>query len=219
MRLKTRINYKKEKLLRKKALLEAKDAAPKGNVYILRNADTGKKKKNYTRWWDKIHSYRWIVIILGGVNMYHFYFTTIMSQLYVLVFITLIVLILYGFKYLFSKRIMDEYGDMLLIWSIILNFIFLHGTGYLIGLGCNTETYTVPVDGTVRLGRFGSKYMTVKFNGNSCMIPYSYNPAKFKGDPKDYDATLKLKKVLPGYYLIESIRLQKRDGDDAEDEP
>lgn len=151
--------------------------------------------------------------------MYHFYFTTIMSQLYVLVFITLIVLILYGFKYLFSKRIMDEYGDMLLIWSIILNFIFLHGTGYLIGLGCNTETYTVPVDGTVRLGRFGSKYMTVKFNGNSCMIPYSYNPAKFKGDPKDYDATLKLKKVLPGYYLIESIRLQKRDGDDAEDEP
>ncbi len=219
MRLKTRINYKKEKLLRKKALLEAKDAAPKGNVYILRNADTGKKKKNYTRWWDKIHSYRWIIIILGGVYMYHFYFTTIMSQLYVLVFITLIVLILYGFKYLFSKRIMDEYGDMLLIWSIILNFIFLHGTGYLIGLGCNTETYTVPVDGTVRLGRFGSKYMTVKFNGNSCMIPYSYNPAKFKGDPKDYDATLKLKKVLPGYYLIESIRLQKRDGDDAEDEP
>lgn len=211
MRLKTRINYKKEKLLRKKALLEAKDAAPKGNVYILRNADTGKKKKNYTRWWDKIHSYRWIIIILGGVYMYHFYFTTIMSQLYVLVFITLIVLILYGFKYLFSKRIMDEYGDMLLIWSIILNFIFLHGTGYLIGLGCNTETYTVPVDGTVRLGRFGSKYMTVKFNGNSCMIPYSYNPAKFKGDPKDYDATLKLKKVLPGYYLIESIRLQKRD--------
>ena len=208
MRLKTRINYKKEKLLRKKALLEAKDAAPKGNVYILRNADTGKKKKNYTRWWDKIHSYRWIIIILGGVYMYHFYFTTIMSQLYVLVFITLIVLILYGFKYLFSKRIMDEYGDML-----------LHGTGYLIGLGCNTETYTVPVDGTVRLGRFGSKYMTVKFNGNSCMIPYSYNPAKFKGDPKDYDATLKLKKVLPGYYLIESIRLQKRDGDDAEDEP
>lgn len=190
MRLKTRINYKKEKLLRKKALLEAKDAAPKGNVYILRNADTGKKKKNYTRWWDKIHSYRWIIIILGGVYMYHFYFTTIMSQLYVLVFITLIVLILYGFKYLFSKRIMDEYGDMLLIWSIILNFIFLHGTGYLIGLGCNTETYTVPVDGTVRLGRFGSKYMTVKFNGNSCMIPYSYNPAKFKGDPKDYDATL-----------------------------
>ncbi len=219
MRLKTRINYKKEKLLRKKALLEAKDAAPKGNVYILRNADTGKKKKNYTRWWDKIHSYRWIIIILGGVYMYHFYFTTIMSQLYVLVFITLIVLILYGFKYLFSKRIMDEYGDMLLIWSIILNFIFLHGTGYLIGLGCNTETYTVPVDGTVRLGRFGSKYMTVKFNGNSCMIPYSYNPAKFKGAPKDYDATLKLKKVLPGYYLIESIRLQKRDGDDAEDEP
>ena len=219
MRLKTRINYKKEKLLRKKVLLEAKDAAPKGNVYILRNADTGKKKKNYTRWWDKIHSYRWIIIILGGVYMYHFYFTTIMSQLYVLVFITLIVLILYGFKYLFSKRIMDEYGDMLLIWSIILNFIFLHGTGYLIGLGCNTETYTVPVDGTVRLGRFGSKYMTVKFNGNSCMIPYSYNPAKFKGDPKDYDATLKLKKVLPGYYLIESIRLQKRDGDDAEDEP
>lgn len=219
MRLKTRINYKKEKLLRKKALLEAKDAAPKGNVYILRNADTGKKKKNYTRWWDKIHSYRWIIIILGGVYMYHFYFTTIMSQLYVLVFITLIVLILYGFKYLFSKRIMDEYGDMLLIWSIILNFIFLHGTGYLIGLGCNTETYTVPVDGTVRLGRFGSKYMTVKFNGNSCMIPYSYNPAKFKGDPKDYDATLKLKKVLPGYYLIESIQLQKRDGDDAEDEP
>lgn len=219
MRLKTRINYKKEKLLRKKALLEAKDAAPKGNVYILRNADTGKKKKNYTRWWDKIHSYRWIIIILGGVYMYHFYFTTIMSQLYVLVFITLIVLILYGFKYLFSKRIMDEYGDMLLIWSIILNFIFLHGTGYLIGLVCNTETYTVPVDGTVRLGRFGSKYMTVKFNGNSCMIPYSYNPAKFKGDPKDYDATLKLKKVLPGYYLIESIRLQKRDGDDAEDEP
>ena len=219
MRLKTRINYKKEKLLRKKALLEAKDAAPKGNVYILRNADTGKKKKNYTRWWDKIHSYRWIIIILGGVYMYHFYFTTIMSQLYVLVFITLIVLILYGFKYLFSKRIMDEYGDMLLIWSIILNFIFLHGTGYLIGLGCNTETYTVPVDGTVRLGRFGSKYMTVKFNGNSCMIPYSYNPAKFKGDPKDYDATLKLKKVLPGYYLIESIRLQKRDGDDAEDKP
>ncbi len=219
MRLKTRINYKKEKLLRKKALLEAKDAAPKGNVYILRNADTGKKKKNYTRWWDKIHSYRWIIIILGGVYMYHFYFTTIMSQLYVLVFITLIVLILYGFKYLFSKRIMDEYGDMLLIWSIILNFIFLHGTGYLIGLGCNTETYTVPVDGTVRLGRFGSKYMTVKFNGNSCMIPYSYNPAKFKGDPKDYDATLKLKKVLPGYYLIESIRLQKQDGDDAEDEP
>ena len=219
MRLKTRINYKKEKLLRKKALLEAKDATPKGNVYILRNADTGKKKKNYTRWWDKIHSYRWIIIILGGVYMYHFYFTTIMSQLYVLVFITLIVLILYGFKYLFSKRIMDEYGDMLLIWSIILNFIFLHGTGYLIGLGCNTETYTVPVDGTVRLGRFGSKYMTVKFNGNSCMIPYSYNPAKFKGDPKDYDATLKLKKVLPGYYLIESIRLQKRDGDDAEDEP
>ncbi len=219
MRLKTRINYKKEKLLRKKALLEAKDAAPKGNVYILRNADTGKKKKNYTRWWDKIHSYRWIIIILGGVYMYYFYFTTIMSQLYVLVFITLIVLILYGFKYLFSKRIMDEYGDMLLIWSIILNFIFLHGTGYLIGLGCNTETYTVPVDGTVRLGRFGSKYMTVKFNGNSCMIPYSYNPAKFKGDPKDYDATLKLKKVLPGYYLIESIRLQKRDGDDAEDEP
>lgn len=219
MRLKTRINYKKEKLLRKKALLEAKDAAPKGNVYILRNADTGKKKKNYTRWWDKIHSYRWIIIILGGVYMYHFYFTTIMSQLYVLVFITLIVLILYGFKYLFSKRIMDEYGDMLLIWSIILNFIFLHGTGYLIGLGCNTETYTVPVDGTVRLGRFGSKYMTVKFNGNSCMIPYSYNPAKFKGDPKDYDATLKLKKVLPGYYLIESILLQKRDGDDAEDEP
>ena len=219
MRLKKRINYKKEKLLRKKALLEAKDAAPKGNVYILRNADTGKKKKNYTRWWDKIHSYRWIIIILGGVYMYHFYFTTIMSQLYVLVFITLIVLILYGFKYLFSKRIMDEYGDMLLIWSIILNFIFLHGTGYLIGLGCNTETYTVPVDGTVRLGRFGSKYMTVKFNGNSCMIPYSYNPAKFKGDPKDYDATLKLKKVLPGYYLIESIRLQKRDGDDAEDEP
>ena len=219
MRLKTRINYKKEKLLRKKALLEAKDAAPKGNVYILRNADTGKKKKNYTRWWDKIHSYRWIIIILGGVYMYHFYFTTIMSQLYVLVFITLIVLILYGFKYLVSKRIMDEYGDMLLIWSIILNFIFLHGTGYLIGLGCNTETYTVPVDGTVRLGRFGSKYMTVKFNGNSCMIPYSYNPAKFKGDPKDYDATLKLKKVLPGYYLIESIRLQKRDGDDAEDEP
>ena len=202
MRLKTRINYKKEKLLRKKALLEAKDATPKGNVYILRNADTGKKKKNYTRWWDKIHSYRWIIIILGGVYMYHFYFTTIMSQLYVLVFITLIVLILYGFKYLFSKRIMDEYGDMLLIWSIILNFIFLHGTGYLIGLGCNTETYTVPVDGTVRLGRFGSKYMTVKFNGNSCMIPYSYNPAKFKGDPKDYDATLKLKKVLPGYYLI-----------------
>ena len=200
MRLKTRINYKKEKLLRKKALLEAKDAAPKGNVYILRNADTGKKKKNYPRWWDKIHSYRWIIIILGGVYMYHFYFTTIMSQLYVLVFITLIVLILYGFKYLFSKRIMDEYGDMLLIWSIILNFIFLHGTGYLIGLGCNTETYTVPVDGTVRLGRFGSKYMTVKFNGNSCMIPYSYNPAKFKGDPKDYDATLKLKKVLPGYY-------------------
>lgn len=192
MRLKTRINYKKEKLLRKKALLEAKDVAPKGNVYILRNADTGKKKKNYTRWWDKIHSYRWIIIILGGVYMYHFYFTTIMSQLYVLVFITLIVLILYGFKYLFSKRIMDEYGDMLLIWSIILNFIFLHGTGYLIGLGCNTETYTVPVDGTVRLGRFGSKYMTVKFNGNSCMIPYSYNPAKFKGDPKDYDATLKL---------------------------
>ena len=219
MRLKTRINYKKEKLLRKKALLEAKDAAPKGNVYILRNADTGKKKKNYTRWWDKIHSYRWIIIILGGVYMYHFYFTTIMSQLYVLVFITLTVLFLYGFKYLFSKRIMDEYGDMLLIWSIILNFIFLHGTGYLIGLGCNTETYTVPVDGTVRLGRFGSKYMTVKFNGNSCMIPYSYNPAKFKGDPKDYDATLKLKKVLPGYYLIESIRLQKRDGDDAEDEP
>ena len=219
MRLKTRINYKKEKLLRKKALLEAKDVAPKGNVYILRNADTGKKKKNYTRWWDKIHSYRWIIIILGGVYMYHFYFTTIMSQLYVLVFITLIVLILYGFKYLFSKRVMDEYGDMLLIWSIILNFIFLHGTGYLIGLGCNTETYTVPVDGTVRLGRFGSKYMTVKFNGNSCMIPYSYNPAKFKGDPKDYDATLKLKKVLPGYYLIESIRLQKRDGDDAEDEP
>lgn len=219
MRLKTRINYKKEKLLRKKAILEAKDAAPKGNVYILRNADTGKKKKSYTRWWDKIHSYRWIIIILGGVYMYHFYFTTIMSQLYVLVFITLIVLILYGFKYLFSKRIMDEYGDMLLIWSIILNFIFLHGTGYLIGLGCNTETYTVPVDGTVRLGRFGSKYMTVKFNGNSCMIPYSYNPAKFKGDPKDYDATLKLKKVLPGYYLIESIRLQKRDGDDAEDEP
>ncbi len=219
MRLKTRINYKKEKLLRKKALLEAKDAAPKGNVYILRNADTGKKKKNYTRWWDKIHSYRWIIIILGGVYMYHFYFTTIMSQLYVLVFITLIVLILYGFKYLFSKRIMDEYGDMLLIWSIILNFIFLHGTEYLIGLGCNTETYTVPVDGTVRLGRFGSKYMTVKFNGNSCMIPYSYNPAKFKGAPKDYDATLKLKKVLPGYYLIESIRLQKRDGDDAEDEP
>ena len=91
MRLKTRINYKKEKLLRKKALLEAKDAAPKGNVYILRNADTGKKKKNYTRWWDKIHSYRWIIIILGGVYMYHFYFTTIMSQLYVLVFITLIV--------------------------------------------------------------------------------------------------------------------------------
>lgn len=219
MRLKTRINYKKEKLLRKKAILEAKDAAPKGNVYILRNADTGKKKKSYTRWWDKIHSYRWIIIILGGVYMYHFYFTTIMSQLYVLVFITLIVLILYGFKYLFSKRIMDEYGDMLLIWSIILNFIFLHGTGYLIGLGCNTETYTVPVDGTVRLGRFDSKYMTVKFNGNSCMIPYSYNPAKFKGDPKDYDATLKLKKVLPGYYLIESIRLQKRDGDDAEDEP
>ena len=219
MRLKTRINYKKEKLLRKKAILEAKDAAPKGNVYILRNADTGKKKKSYTRWWDKIHSYRWIIIILGGVYMYHFYFTTIMSQLYVLVFITLIVLILYGFKYLFSKRIMDEYSDMLLIWSIILNFIFLHGTGYLIGLGCNTETYTVPVDGTVRLGRFGSKYMTVKFNGNSCMIPYSYNPAKFKGDPKDYDATLKLKKVLPGYYLIESIRLQKRDGDDAEDEP
>ena len=157
MRLKTRINYKKEKLLRKKAILEAKDAAPKGNVYILRNADTGKKKKSYTRWWDKIHSYRWIIIILGGVYMYHFYFTTIMSQLYVLVFITLIVLILYGFKYLFSKRIMDEYGDMLLIWSIILNFIFLHGTGYLIGLGCNTETYTVPVDGTVRLGRFGSK--------------------------------------------------------------
>ena len=217
MRLKTRINYKKEKLLRKKAILEAKDAAPKGNVYILRNADTGKKKKNYTRWWDKIHSYRWIIIILGGVYMYHFYFTTIMSQLYVLVFITLIVLILYGFKYLFSKRIMDEYGDMLLIWSIILNFIFLHGTGYLIGLGCNTETYTVPVDGTVRLGRFGSKYMTVKFNGNSCMIPYSYNPAKFKGDPKDYDATLKLKKVLPDFYLIESVKLKKRDGDDAED--
>ena len=217
MRLKTRTNYKKEKLLRKKALLEAKDAAPKGNVYILRNADTGKKKKNYTRWWDKIHSYRWIIIILGGVYMYHFYFTTIMSQLYVLVFITLIVLILYGFKYLFSKRIMDEYGDMLLIWSIILNFIFLHGTGYLIGLGCNTETYTVPVDGTVRLGRFGSKYMTVKFNGNSCMIPYSYNPAKFKGDPKDYDATLKLKKVLPDFYLIESVKLKKRDGDDAED--
>lgn len=219
MRLKTRINYKKEKLLRKKAILEAKDAAPKGNVYILRNADTGKKKKSYTRWWDKIYSYRWIICILGGVYMYHFYRTTISSQLYVLVFITLIVLILYGFKYLFSKRIKDEYGDMLLIWSIILNFIFLHGTGYLIGLGCNTETYTVPVDGTVRLGRFGSKYMTVKFNGNSCMIPYSYNPAKFKGDPKDYDATLKLKKVLPGYYLIESIRLQKRDGDDAEDEP
>ena len=219
MRLKTRTNYKKEKLLRKKAILEAKDAAPKGNVYILRNADTGKKKKSYTRWWDKIYSYRWIICILGGVYMYHFYRTTISSQLYVLVFITLIVLILYGFKYLFSKRIMDEYGDMLLIWSIILNFIFLHGTGYLIGLGCNTETYTVPVDGTVRLGRFGSKYMTVKFNGNSCMIPYSYNPAKFKGDPKDYDATLKLKKVLPGYYLIESIRLQKRDGDDAEDEP
>ena len=47
MRLKTRTNYKKEKLLRKEALLEAKDAAPKGNVYILRNADTGKKKKNY----------------------------------------------------------------------------------------------------------------------------------------------------------------------------
>lgn len=219
MRLKTRINYKKEKLLRKKAILEAKDAAPKGNVYILRNADTGKKKKSYTRWWDKIYSYRWIICILGGVYMYHFYRTTISSQLYVLVFITLTVLFLYGFKYLFSKRIMDEYGDMLLIWSIILNFIFLHGTGYLIGLGCNTETYTVPVDGTVRLGRFGSKYMTVKFNGNSCMIPYSYNPAKFKGDPKDYDATLKLKKVLPGYYLIESIRLQKRDGDDAEDEP
>ena len=219
MRLKTRINYKKEKLLRKKAILEAKDAAPKGNVYILRNADTGKKKKSYTRWWDKIYSYRWIICILGGVYMYHFYRTTISSQLYVLVFITLTVLFLYGFKYLFSKRIMDEYGDMLLRWSIILNFIFLHGTGYLIGLGCNTETYTVPVDGTVRLGRFGSKYMTVKFNGNSCMIPYSYNPAKFKGDPKDYDATLKLKKVLPGYYLIESIRLQKRDGDDAEDEP
>ena len=217
MRLKTRINYKKEKLLRKKAILEAKDAAPKGNVYILRNADTGKKKKSYTRWWDKIYSYRWIICILGGVYMYHFYRTTISSQLYVLVFITLIVLILYGFKYLFSKRIMDEYGDMLLIWSIILNFIFLHGTGYLIGLGCNTETYTVPVDGTVRLGRFGSKYMTVKFNGNSCMIPYSYNPAKFKGDPKDYDATLKLKKVLPDFYLIESVKLKKRDGDDAED--
>lgn len=217
MRLKTRINYKKEKLLRKKAILEAKDAAPKGNVYILRNADTGKKKKSYTRWWDKIYSYRWIICILGGVYMYHFYRTTISSQLYVLVFITLIVLILYGFKYLFSKRIMDEYSDMLLIWSIILNFIFLHGTGYLIGLGCNTETYTVPVDGTVRLGRFGSKYMTVKFNGNSCMIPYSYNPAKFKGDPKDYDATLKLKKVLPDFYLIESVKLKKRDGDDAED--
>ena len=217
MRLKTRINYKKEKLLRKKAILEAKDAAPKGNVYILRNADTGKKKKSYTRWWDKIYSYRWIICILGGVYMYHFYRTTISSQLYVLVFITLIVLILYGFKYLFSKRIKDEYGDMLLIWSIILNFIFLHGTGYLIGLGCNTETYTVPVDGTVRLGRFGSKYMTVKFNGNSCMIPYSYNPAKFKGDPKDYDATLKLKKVLPDFYLIESVKLKKRDGDDAED--
>ena len=217
MRLKTRINYKKEKLLRKKAILEAKDAAPKGNVYILRNADTGKKKKSYTRWWDKIYSYRWIICILGGVYMYHFYRTTISSQLYVLAFITLIVLILYGFKYLFSKRIKDEYGDMLLIWSIILNFIFLHGTGYLIGLGCNTETYTVPVDGTVRLGRFGSKYMTVKFNGNSCMIPYSYNPAKFKGDPKDYDATLKLKKVLPDFYLIESVKLKKRDGDDAED--
>ena len=88
MRLKTRINYKKEKLLRKKAILEAKDAAPKGNVYILRNADTGKKKKSYTRWWDKIYSYRWIICILGGVYMYHFYRTTISSQLYVLVFIT-----------------------------------------------------------------------------------------------------------------------------------
>ena len=221
MRLKTRTNYKKEKLLRKKAILEAKDAAPKGNVYILRNADTGKKKKSYTRWWDKIYSYRWIICILGGVYMYHFYFTTIMSQLYVLVFITLIVLILYGFKYLFSKRIMDEYGDMLLIWSIILNFIFLHGTGYLIGLGCNTETYTVPVDGIdcfrTRYGGSGPENLTVKFNGSSCVIPYSYDPAKFKGDPKDYDATLKLKKVLPDFYLIESVKLKKRDGDDAED--
>ena len=81
MRLKTRTNYKKEKLLRKKAILEAKDAAPKGNVYILRNADTGKKKKSYTRWWDKIYSYRWIICILGGVYMYHFYLKSATTRL------------------------------------------------------------------------------------------------------------------------------------------
>ena len=164
-----------------------------------------------------------IIILLGLVYLYHFYKTTFFDGLYILVLITLTILIFYGFKYFFSKRIMDEYGDMVLVWSIILCFIFLHGTGYLIGLGCNTETYTVPVDGTDCFrGRYGgtmSENLTVKFNGKSRVIPYSYDPAKFKGDPKDYDATLKLKKVLPAYYLIESVQLKKRDGDDAEDEP
>ncbi len=218
MRKRIKSNYAKEKLIRKRKAVDAQKMIFKGNVHILHNAGTGNKKKYPKRWIKKLHSVQSVLILLAAFGSYYYIDQTIVSFGCCLLFIVLMA-VLYNLLrvYFFNGDFGEYWSDVVPGCCILYPFVLLHMLFFAVGNNCKEETYICPVTGTTRPYRFGEEKLAVDFHGKTTSIPYYYKKRKFKGDPKDYNARLGLKKVFPGYYIIETIQLIKRDENNAGD--
>ncbi len=217
MKKRTRCNCAREKFQRRGKILDAQVSAPKGNVHILHNAGSGKKRIGKSKI-KKLLSIQPLLILFAAFGSYYFHDQTIVAFGWYLLFFVLMA-ILYNLLriYFFNGDFGKYWSDVVPGCCFFYPFVLFNILFFAISENCKEETYTCPVTGTTTIFRHGQKHLVVDFHGTTYSIPYYYEKRKFKGTPKDYDAKLGMKKVFPGYYIIESIQLIKRDENNAED--
>ena len=218
MRKRTKSNYAKEKLLRKRKTIDVQKLASKGDVYILHNAGIDNKKKYPKRWIKKLCRIQPLLILLAVLGSLYYIDQTIVSFGCCLLFIVLMA-VLYNLLrvYFFNGDFGEYWSDVVPGCCILYPLVLLNMLFFTVGNNCKEEAYTCPVIGIIAPHKYAHERLAVDFHGKTTSIPYYYEKRKFKGNPKDYNVRLGLKKVFPGYYIIETIQLIKRDENNAGD--
>ena len=218
MRKRTKSNYAKEKLLRKRKTIDVQKLASKGDVYILQNAGIDNTKKYPKRGIKKLCRIQPRLILLAVLGSLYYIDQTIVSFGCCLLFIVLMA-VLYNLLrvYFFNGDFGEYWSDVVPGCCILYPLVLLNMLFFTVGNNCKEEAYTCPVIGIIAPHKYAHERLAVDFHGKTTSIPYYYEKRKFKGNPKDYNVRLGLKKVFPGYYIIETIQLIKRDENNAGD--